>query len=149
MDIACSWRIRTVPLPYEGACVLVCVDSPMQFKFKKNFLCVHVWWCVLKCMVPYVGLSEDHLSQIWNRGVRDVDFDEELKPLGTIRLVQARHGKKRTPEVALQHGKPEAGYPALYESLLSIVPGFPIVGQRTCPLKMSGLVVVTVGREVL
>jgi hypothetical protein len=128
---------------------MVCVDSPMQFKFQKNFLCVHVWWCVLKCMVPYVGLIEDHLSQLRNRSARDVFFFEELKPLVTIRLAQARHGKKRTLEVALQHGEPEAGYPALYESLLSIVPGFPVVGQRTCPLKMSGLVVVTVGREVL
>jgi hypothetical protein len=100
-------------------------------------------------MVPYVGLIEDHLSQRRNRGALDDAFFEELKPLVTIRLVQARHGKKRTPEVALQHDEPEAGYPALYESPLSIAQGFPVVGQRTCPVKISGLVVVTVGREVL
>jgi len=100
-------------------------------------------------MVPYVGLIEDHLSQRRKRGFPDEGCFEEIKPLVTIRPVQIRHGKKRTPEVALQHGEPEAGYPALYESPLSIVLGFPVVGQRTCLVKKSSLVVVTVGREVL
>jgi hypothetical protein len=96
-------------------------------------------------MVPHVGLTKDDLSKLRKSGFFELVFVEEFKlPFLAALLAQVKKVKKRTPEVALHHGEPEAVDPAIHESLLLEVVGFPVAGERTCFAKISCLVV-TVG----